>query len=248
MKSTERFSDRVSDYVRYRPSYPQQMVSVLAERCCLTSDSVIVDIGSGTGKLTGLLLNEGYQVIGVEPNAQMRMAAEALLSSHDQFQSVFASAEDTSLDTSTVDLIVAGQAFHWFEPVAAKHEFARILKNDGNIAFIWNQRRVEQPFQKEYDELLNRYCPEYSQSNHRHVTDADIDSFCAPRVVERLEFENHQQFDLAGFLGRMYSSSYTPGRETIERQSLDRAARRLFDNYARGGSLSFEYCTKVFLA
>lgn len=248
MKSIERFSDRVSDYLQYRPSYPDQMIVDLAQRCSLTSTSVVADIGSGTGKLTELFLRNGFSVIGVEPNAEMREAAEQLFSSSDRFRSVAGSAEHTQLNAGTVDLLVAGQAFHWFDQDAAKPEFNRILKPAGRVALIWNQRQVEQAFQSDYDNMLKSYCKDYSTSNHRNVSNADIENFCKPRTIEILKYDYRQQFDLTGFLGRLYSSSYTPKVGTAERQALDPAARALFNEHATDGVLDFEYETVAYLA
>ena len=245
---TKRFSDRVSDYVNYRPSYPDQIVPDLASFCHLTSHSVIADVGAGTGKLTELFINDNYSVTAIEPNREMREAAESLFSECEGFVSVPGSAEHTLLGDRTVDLIVAGQAFHWFDQVAAKTEFERILKPDGNIALIWNQRRVERPFQREYDSMLSEHCADYQLSNHRNVTTTDIELFCAPRKVHVHSYDYSQQFDMQSFLGRMTSSSYTPKSGTQAHRNLLVAANALFDRYAKNGVLAFEYETLVYLA
>lgn len=248
MKSTERFSDRVVDYLRYRPSYPESVIDDLAALCSMTPWSVVADVGSGTGKLTELFIKGGFTVIGVEPNAEMREAAEQIFSSASGFRSVAGSAENTLLDDESVDLIVAGQAFHWFDPLAAKSEFTRVLKPKGKIALIWNQRSVEKSFQYDYDTMLREYCEEYTLSNHRNVSDADIAEFCAPRAVKILKYDYKQQFNLTGFLGRMYSASYTPAAGTDKRRILNQAAQLLFEKHARGGVLDFEYETVVYLS
>ena len=117
MQSVERFSNRVENYVRYRPGYPKEILELLKRECGLDSDAVIADIGSGTGKLSEIFLENGNIVIGVEPGAGMRAAAESILASHPNFQSVVGTAEATTLANSSVDFIVAGQAFHWFDPM-----------------------------------------------------------------------------------------------------------------------------------
>src|SRR2546422_11068618 len=112
--ATQRFSNRVKDYVLYRPGYPIELIDFLAKNCGLTSASIIADIGSGTGKSSELFLKNGNKVFAVEPNKGMRLAAEKLLGDYDNFISINGTAENTVLDASSIDMIVAGQAFHWF--------------------------------------------------------------------------------------------------------------------------------------
>ncbi len=112
-----RFSRGVENYIRYRPRYPQQLVDLLKAECGLSPAHIVTDIGSGTGLLTELFLKNGNQVYGVEPNLEMRSAAESLLRSHPLFTSIAGTAEATTLANHSVHLITVGQAFHWF-----KHE------------------------------------------------------------------------------------------------------------------------------
>src|ERR1043165_851495 len=130
-QSVERFSSRIADYIKYRPGYPAEIVTLLKTDCGLTPDSVVADIGSGTGKLTELFLKNGNIVFGVEPNVGMRSAAKQILGNFSNFKSIDGNAESTGLETSSVDFITAGQAFHWFDPDNFKVEARRILKADG---------------------------------------------------------------------------------------------------------------------
>src|SRR5216110_1873941 len=123
----QRFSNRVADYVRYRPGYPPATLDLLRAECGLRPGNVIADIGSGTGLLSKLFLKNGNRVYGVEPNKEMREAGEEYLASYEGFSSIEGSAESTTLGDSTIDFVTAGQAFHWFEPNAARSEFARSL-------------------------------------------------------------------------------------------------------------------------
>ena len=79
---TQRFSSRVENYVRYRPGYPQAVLDLLKSECGLTPDSVVADIASGTGIFSRLLLENGNQVFGVEPNSAMRSAGEEFLAGY----------------------------------------------------------------------------------------------------------------------------------------------------------------------
>ncbi len=152
---TARFSSRVDDYRKYRPSYPPQAIDFLEEKCGLSRDSVIADIGCGTGLFAKLLLERNYPVWGVEPNREMREAGEAFLTRFDPFRAIDGQAENTHLPKSSVDLVTAAQAFHWFEPVPARREFERVLKPDGYAAVLWNARRhLSTPFLSDYEEML----------------------------------------------------------------------------------------------
>ncbi|MFM1850906.1 MAG: hypothetical protein RIS54_590 [Verrucomicrobiota bacterium] len=141
--ATGRFSDRVEAYVRYRPGYPADLISTLVAEAQLGPDSVVADVGSGTGIFTALLLPDTGTVHAIEPNAPMRTWAESTMGAEPKFHSHGTPAEATGLPDASVDLVTAAQAFHWFDPVATRREFARILKPGGQVALIWNERLTD---------------------------------------------------------------------------------------------------------
>src|SRR5690606_35644369 len=140
--STERFSSRVEAYIRSRPGYPAAVCEVLGREIGFTAGWVVADIGSGTGLSTRLFLENGNDIFAVEPKAAMRQAAEAMLAKNAGFRSVEGTAEQTSLASGSTDLVVAGQAFHWFDERQSLREFARILKPGGFVVLMWNARRL----------------------------------------------------------------------------------------------------------
>ena len=247
MKATERFSSRVEAYQKYRPGYPQCLLKEIQKQMGLESTAVIADIGSGTGIFTRQLLQAGYEVYAVEPNREMREAAEAELSTESRFNSINASAEKTPLASASIDLITAAQAFHWFNSDTAKQEFKRIIKPDGNLALIWNKRKVKQPFQQTYDAILREFAPEYGKVNHMNLTATDIESFFATGSMQRFVFDNSQRLDFAALMGRLKSSSYCP--EEISPQFIPLATEllSLFDQHAVDGVIEFEYYTELYL-
>ena len=121
--ATSRFSDRVENYVRYRPGYPPEVIQELKSECGLMASHVIADIASGTGIWTRMLLENGNPVFGVEPNAEMREAGERLLAAFPKFTSVAGTAEATTLADQSVDFVTAAQAAHWFDRERARREF-----------------------------------------------------------------------------------------------------------------------------
>ena len=247
-KPTERFSDRVSNYIKYRPSYPPELVDTLIAECHLNSRSTIADVGSGTGIFSRLMLDKGCYVSGIEPNRKMREAAERQFGDYHKFSSIDGQSEHTGLDDSSIDLITAAQSFHWFKAGNTKREFIRILKPGGYVALIWNQRKIDQPFQIEYDSMLGKLASDYSAVNHMNISAEDILNFFSPNKVARFEFENSQIFDLAGFLGRMQSSSYVPKTGTEAHVRLIHAAEDLFSRYQSNERISFEYISFFYLA
>src|ERR1700756_4899998 len=140
----QRFSNRVADYVRYRPGYPSALIELLRGECGLRADHVVADVGSGTGILAKLFLDNGNRVFGVEPNEEMRQAGENFFSGYKNFSSVHVFWEPTTLPAGSVDFITAAQAFHWFEPVATRREFLAILKPHGWVVVMWNDRRISE--------------------------------------------------------------------------------------------------------
>jgi SAM-dependent methyltransferase len=247
MKSTERFSSRVDAYQKYRPDYPASLVAEIRKQTGMDGPAVVADIGSGTGIFTRQLLQGGYEVIAVEPNREMREAAEALLADEPRFTSVDGNAEESRLGSASIDLITAAQAFHWFNTDAARQEFRRILKADGKLALIWNRRKLSQPFQQTYDAILREFAPEYGKVNHMNLTATDIESFFATGSMQRFVFDNSQRLDFAALMGRLKSSSYCPEEKSPQFIPLATELLSLFDQHAVDGVIEFEYDTELYL-
>jgi SAM-dependent methyltransferase len=244
---TQRFSDRVGNYARYRPGYPAQALAVLKDDAGLVPASIIADIGSGTGISTKLFLDHGNTVYAVEPNRPMREAAEELLSAQSHFHSIDGSAECTTLADRAVDFIVAGQAFHWFDRARARVEFARILRSGGYVVLMWNERRLDAtPFLRDYEALICEFAVDYQQVDHRNIGAALIAEFFAPDAVSTRRLDNHQTLDRAGLLGRIASSSYMPADNHPRRLDMVRATAQLFERHERCGGVIIEYDTVLY--
>ena len=246
MDPLQRFSSRADNYVKYRPTYPAGVIEILKARCGLTDASVIADVGSGTGILTKLLLDNGNSVFAIEPNAAMRLAAEQRLSYLVGFRSVEANAEATTLPAHSVDFVTAAQAFHWFDRTKVKREFARILKTGGWVVLIWNERRLDStPFLRAYEDLLLRYGTDYQNVRHEKVT-GEIAEFFAPDTFELQTLENAQHFDFESLKGRLLSSSYAPDRDHPNFAAMLNELEGVFNANQKEGIVSFEYETKVY--
>lgn len=244
MNSTTRFTDRVDDYVRYRPNYPaQELLAYLQAKTGFNNAWVVADIGSGTGISTELFLKNGNKVYGVEPNDAMRQKAEELLQGYPLFTSVNGTAEHTQLADKSVDLIVAGQAFHWFNPALAKIEFERISK--GYILLLWNIREVNTPFEKDYELLLQQFGTDYKEVGHKDIaTDEKLAAFF---TFESIQLKNNQVLDYEGVKGRLASSSYIPAPDAENYQPMIDTLKTIFNKHAVDGKVVFGYTTKVYL-
>lgn len=244
--STKRFSNRVSDYIRFRPAYPDAVATILDEACAIGEQSVVADVGSGTGISTEMLLGLGCTVHAVEPNEEMRAAAEAKLGDHVNFRSVRGTAEATTLVAKSQDCVFAAQAFHWFDQAKARDEFERILKPAGVVALCWNERlTAETPFLEAYEQLLLNFATDYAEVDHSQVGVGDINAFLRSEC-ELWEFDNSQQFDFDGLRGRLLSSSYAPTDGPNFQPMLDRL-REIYDRHQQDDRVSFLYKTKLYV-
>jgi len=246
---TARFSDRVENYVRYRPGYPPEVLDLLRDECGLRPSHVVADIASGTGAFTRLLLENGNSVFAVEPNAAMRETGIEQLKSlqfKDRLMSVAGTAEETTLRSASVDFVTAAQAAHWFDLPRARAEFVRILRPGGWCVLIWNERETTTTsFLRDYEQLLLTYGTDYKEVRHERTT-AMIHEFFAPALSEERVYSLRQQFDYEGLAGRLWSSSYAPLEGHPSYAPMMQELQRIFRAHSKDDTVAFEYKTRVF--
>lgn len=246
--STTRFSNRVSDYIKYRPDYPQQLMQGIRTVAQVNPSTVVADIGSGTGISSDMFLREGCSVLGIEPNQEMRAAADSRFQNEPRFRSIAATAETTTLESQSVDIVIAGQAFHWFDAETARREFARILRPKGCIALFWNTRRTDSsPFMTDYEHLLNTFGTDYKQVRHEQIDHAVLRRFFAPVPFQTMRFPNSQSFDFEGLKGRLLSSSYAPPPGHPFHDPMLNKLKELFVMHASHGLVHFTYDTELYI-
>ncbi len=238
-----RFSDRATDYVKYRPTYPAAAIDIILEGLAPPLQLVAADIGAGTGISSRLLAERGVHVVAIEPNSAMREVAEP--SPNIEFRD--GTAEGTHLSDGSVDLVTCFQAFHWFKPEPTLLEFHRILKPSGRLAVVWNIRDKKDEFTAEYSELVR-----IASNNHPGESRMKSEE---PLLVSRhfvkvreYTFVNKHELDLTGLIGRAQSASYIP-REGVAYEQLISGLQELHQRFCnQHGCVYMAYLTSVYLA
>ncbi|MGF1590617.1 MAG: class I SAM-dependent methyltransferase [Pleurocapsa sp.] len=245
MNPQGRFSDRAEDYAKYRPSYPSKAINCILEGLDEPNNLIAADIGAGTGIASRLLADMGIQVIAIEPNAAMRQAAE----SHPLVENSDRSAENTELPGESVDLVTCFQSFHWFDPELTLPEFARILKPEGKIALIWNDRdfQGQDEFTRQHEHIIaqaSNNSPIHSRLDG-HIY-SSLDSFFTS--VNHYTFPYQQAFTRDSLIGLALSASYIP-RTGQAHQLLIENLTQLHQEYRNENDLVYlQYKTSVYLS
>ena len=240
----ERFSTRAENYAKYRPGYPRGVLELLRAKCGLTQSSVVADVASGTGLLSELFLRNGNRVYGVEPNDGMREAGERYLAGYPLFTSVRGTAEETTLDGGSVDLVVVGHAFHWFDVRRTREEFSRVLRPGGWAVLLWNElRHGAASLLIAYERLIRRHKTQEYEDFDR---EEGIRAFFDPEPFAERIFRHSQSFDLEGLRGRLLSSSYVPDAGQPGHEAMMRELEDVFRAHARGGEVAFEHETLAY--
>lgn len=230
----DRFTETAELYELYRPSYPEALVSWVAEG--LRPGADVADVGSGTGIATRLFATRGFHVVGVEPNDAMRERAEAKGGA--EYRKGEAAA--TGLPGASQDLMFAAQAFHWFAIPETLAEWRRVLRPGGRAAAFWNDRTDETPFLKAYEALLQASSSEYRELTRRRSTLAELRAAPGISAWDEKVFPSSQSFDKDGLFGRAFSSSYVM-HGLADRHAFEKALSALFDAHQKDGEVEFRY-------
>jgi SAM-dependent methyltransferase len=244
-KFVNRFTGRAEAYSKYRPTYPREIIDILNAQIGFSKEKIVADVGSGTGILTKIFLDNGNRVFGIEPNDEMRSFAEKNLSNYANFVSMNQSAEKTDLSSNSIDLVTAGQALHWFDPDLSRAEFARILKPSGYVMIVYNERGTgDGGVMDGYEKLINK--------NAKASVVPDIDAeylakFFNSKNYREFTVPNKQVLDFEALVGRAASASYLPTKNDPGYDNMKQDLRRLFDTYQVNGLITIIYATTIFL-
>lgn len=247
-RPTNRFTGLAEIYARCRPDYPAAALDDISKHCRLGPDAVIVDVGCGTGISTRLFAQRGFRVLGIEPNDDMRRQAEAhpLPGVPHPPEYRPGKAEATGLPDGFADAVLAAQAFHWFEPESTLREFHRLLKPDGWVILMWNERDPRDPFTAAYGEIVAREAHGKALEAQRQRAGEVLLHTPLFRNAEVHRFGHEQAMDEEGMLGRAFSASYAP-REPGKVEAFAEDLRQVFSQFQRDGSVRLVYETSVYL-
>jgi ubiquinone/menaquinone biosynthesis C-methylase UbiE len=246
-KSHSRFDNLVENYALYRPKYPDELPALLEQKSLLDKTDIIADIGCGTGISSELFLKNGYNVIGIEPGDKMYAYCKKTLSNYPNFSIVKGNAQNTLLKNTSVNTIIAAQAFHWFNNTEAKKEFLRILKPKGRLIIIWNERLTEEnEFSKSYENLIIKYSTDYKSVDHRNITNWQIEEFFKPFNYSFFSLNNKQILDYKGLEGRLLSSSYIIKKTNSKYENMLTELKVLYNKFQINNYIQLNYITKIY--
>jgi len=236
-----RFTDRVADYTRFRPSYPPEAINAILDGLGDPASLTAADVGAGTGISARLLADRGVRVIAIEPNEAMRLGARV----HAGVRWRSGTGEATGLADSSVDLVLCAQAYHWMDPARACAEFARILKPGARLALMWNDGDESTPVARAYYDLIR---PIATDGTLSHKTAAEGPDLGPPfQAPSRLTYSNVQRLDADGLVGRAMSASYVP-KTGAKAEALAEAMRKIHRAHREDdGLVAFEYEVQLYL-
>ncbi|MBI3242074.1 MAG: methyltransferase domain-containing protein [Chloroflexi bacterium] len=242
------YSPIVENYRRYRPRYPQQLVEWLKTECGLLPTHRVTDIGAGTGQLTELFLQNGNPVYAVEPNAEMRAAAAEHLRGYPGFTSLGATAEVTTLGSQSVDFIVVGNAFHWFNHAQVRPEFLRVLRPGGWVVLVWNlERNNGSPFAKAFEQFWQKHidpAARFARLSERKRSDY-ITQFFGPANLKEKSLDNYQVCNFEALKGLTQSFLKAPQTDDPRYPAMLGELKAIFDQYQKAGTVTLEYDTAI---
>lgn len=240
------FSGKESDYDQYRPRYPAQFISFLYETVGFRTDSVIADIGSGTGIFSKQIADRGSMVFCVEPNRDMRTVAQKKLSSYRNVYFTDGDCENTKLLGHSIDFITAAQSFHWFHVEKFRWESLRILKPKGKAVLVWNRRDDACAVNQKTAEVFRKYCPDFHGFGGGLKKDeTGIEQYFGGKFHSR-EFRNDLFYDRDAFIGRNLSGSYAIGQNDGAYKYFLAELNAIFEKFSSEGRLSVPHTTAVY--
>lgn len=244
MTNEKKFNGKSDVYSKFRPDYPDQLLKDLKIENKLDENSVIADIGAGTGIMTKKLLDLGFNVVVVEPNEEMRKVSIDNLKDYKHFVSVNGSAENTTLKNYSVDMIVVAQAFHWFDVGNFRKECQRIVKAEAKIAIISNERVTEHILNKEIADTYQKYCPNFKGFSNGLMGSDDIYDTFYQKGYSIKTYENPLIYNKNNFIGRHLSSSFSPNQDDELYPMLVESLGDIFDKHSKNGYLTLPNHTK----
>jgi len=251
LKPTTRFTEKAKYYHANRPGYPKEVLTTIIQITKIKPDPsyIIADIGSGTGKLSELFLDYGSTVIGIEPNEAMREIGEIEMKKYENFVSIDGTAEFTGIKDHSIDFIIAGQSFHWFNLSKTRREFLRILKPHKYAMIVWNNRNKEScHFFRDYETILKDFGTDYQEVTKKRIGKKEFSNFFSTESYKRFLFTNKQQLDYEGIRGRILSTSFVPTEESEVYLAMIQKLKQIFKKHQQNNLIELEYETEMYIS
>lgn len=245
MDYTNRFSGKGEIYAKARPKYAAGLFDYLKKSMGIPAGSVFADIGAGTGIFAEQLLDCGYRVFAVEPNADMRRKAEEKLSQNPNFISVIGSDGNMNLPDKSVDYITAAQAFHWFDAEAFRRESKRVLKPGGKVILVYNARDVKAGCIKALANLHCRYNPEFHGFSNGMSHEKCVNFF--PGTCDVFRTDNTQIYDRKSYVNSVLSSSYALKEDDARYAEYLKDINEIFDTLSADGLIAIPTETVAYI-
>ena len=240
----QKFTGKADLYEKFRPGYPDELIDFLYEKARCEQ---VADIGAGTGIFTRCLLKKPWNIIAVEPNADMRGILERI----GGIKVMNAPAESTGLADNSVGLVTAAQAFHWFDEDKFKAECCRVLTKGGRLAIIFNERSYEGcDISKERDSICMKFCGTFHTGHVGKRTSEQGDLFLRNENFSSLEYfccDNNVEADCDGFVGDTLSRSYALKKDDKDYGSFVEELKQAFSKYSHNGKVTVKYKAKCYL-
>lgn len=242
------FESKAQQYNQYRPRYSskyQQYLKMNLHEC----SADVADIGAGTGIHAEILASIFKHVYAIEPVFEMLSVCEEALGHLKNIDFILASAETTSLPSSSIDYIIIGQAFHLLNQKLCIPEFKRILKKDGRVILVWIHKEPETPLFYSHEKILKSYCPCYQRDVHAQVFSRNTykDLFLPESYqFTKLDFDSTEHLSMETFVNRTLSASYAIAECDCDYSSLVFDLESLFHKYARNNLLEVRQSTIIY--
>lgn len=239
------FAAGADAYERGRPTYATESIDRLVAELGIEPGKRVLDLAAGTGKLTRQIAPAGAEIVAVEPIDEMRAR---LVASMPGIEAIAGTAEDIPLPNHSVDAVVVGQAFHWFDGIRAVSEIRRVLKPGGAVGMIWQARDPSLPWVQRLDELIDRI----DDGHPRFRTEAWREAFDLTALFDPIEAATYGYVQRGGvetIVDRVASISYVAALpEAVRAPYLDEVRQLLATDPATAGRdvIELPYTSHVF--
>jgi ubiquinone/menaquinone biosynthesis C-methylase UbiE len=240
-KHVQRFAGKAIAYAQYRERYaPEILLPRLHAWCGLTPDWTVADVGAGTGMLSDVFLANGNHVLAVEPNDDMRQMCADLHKGTPSLEIIAGTAEATGLETSSVAMVAAGRALHWFDLDRAMVEFRRILTPEGWFAsIVFGRRESGREENERFEFLLREHTKGHASTRTSYEAYRRLGDFLV-RDFHHEEITGSLELDWDALYGMAMSISHSPRVGDESHTQFERNLRAYFDRYASNGFVTWE--------